>query len=225
MGFDLPGDLFPLLNVRDLDSFGYSTWYFLHKSPFVELTTIAQHHGVRTRFLDFTFDPYLAVYFAAEEVVRKLAGEIDKVHNSDENFSLWMIDRLYLFNPNCVLIHFVASTARNKYLSAQRGLFLSAPLPSLDSKQIQVTDLNLEEVAIKNCKHIAVDGPGAMNIWPVIWKLYFPFNLAPEILRKLDSRGINLTSIKPNLDHIVPYQRFRELVNQIWSDLKNNNTS
>jgi hypothetical protein len=28
MGFDLPGDLFPLLNSGNLDSFGYSKWYF-----------------------------------------------------------------------------------------------------------------------------------------------------------------------------------------------------
>lgn len=129
MGFDLPGDLMKLLNVKNIDKFGFKSWYITSRNKFVEVICVAQHHGIPTRFLDFTFDPYVALYFAAEGVIRKLLGEVNKAGNSNAQFSLWMIDRLYLYDEKCTVKHFEVPTARNKYLNAQRGLFLRPPLP------------------------------------------------------------------------------------------------
>lgn len=223
MGFDLPGELMKLLNVKNVDKFGFKSWYIISKNKYVEVICIAQHHGISTRFLDFTFDPYVALYFAAEGVIRKLLGEMEKADNSNDHFSLWMIDRMYLYNDeNCRVKHFEVPTARNKYLNAQRGLFLRPPLPKLGSDKILKSNFDIKEVAIKNCYEIAKQGEGFKNIWPVIYKFNFHFNLAPEILRELDDRkGINITKLKPNLDNIIPYKNFRDSINNLWASLRN----
>ena len=131
-----------------------------------------------------------------------------------------MIDRLYLYYKRCNLKHFQVPTARNTYLNAQKGLFLRPPFPPQEHDHIQKTDFDVKEVAISNCYIIAEEGEGFKNLWPVIYKFKIPYELAPEFIRELDNRkGINLTTLKPNLDNIIRYKKFREVVNNLWAEL------
>lgn len=233
LGFDLPGDLLELLNpiifnISKDESFYY--WYNTTKSGWKELITIAQHYGVKTRYLDFTFNSYTALFFAALEVTRMCLGEIDKNPDSNNHFSLWILDKDLLTYSGCTIDHFETPTARNKYLNAQKGLFLSPPLPRIYepefySRRIEIVNkksLDILEVIRENNYLLVNNGDIELQKrWPIIYKFNFPFQIAPKILQELDEKyDINLATQKPNLENIIPYRKFKEKVDVLVYKLK-----
>jgi hypothetical protein len=94
-------------------------------------TDIAQHHGIPTRYLDFTTDPILAVYHAASFSVSS--------SSSLKDIAVWAVNKnaqSYFKLPgasdNYQAIQFIHSAAhRNPYLQAQSGLFVKIPFGEL----------------------------------------------------------------------------------------------
>jgi FRG domain. len=93
----------------------------------LETAALAQHYGIPTRLLDWTYDIFVALYFA-------LTGAIE----SDGNLEIWALnkERLSFLKPtvNRVNIDFITPHyANNPNLNAQKGLFTHWPiqLPSM----------------------------------------------------------------------------------------------
>lgn len=226
LGFDLPGDLWDFLNRKKFDinkmkEFRY--WYFEIDNYWAEQTTIAQHYGIKTRYLDFTHNPYAAIYFAAEEATKKLLNEVNRIEGSNEHFSVWFIDELYLKDEGSTIKLHRAPTARNKYLNAQKGLFISYPLPSLRPtiETVPKKSLDIAEIAIEDCRKLGEKYPGFKRRLPAIYKFNFPFDVAPEILQKLNNNyDINLSTLKPNLENIISNNIFTQKVNNLAYHLR-----
>lgn len=92
----------------------------------LEVVALAQHYGIPTRLLDWTYDINVALYFAFK-------GAIDK----EGKLVIWAINKEYLSflkgTVNEVNIDFITPHyAGNPNLSAQKGLFTSWPVERLD---------------------------------------------------------------------------------------------
>ncbi|HHP7834903.1 TPA: FRG domain-containing protein [Serratia marcescens] len=59
--------------------YGYDTWL---DRDFVEIASLAQHYGLPTRLIDWSYNPYTAAFFASNNIKKKADGKI----------SLWMMD-------------------------------------------------------------------------------------------------------------------------------------
>lgn len=102
-----------------------------------ELAALAQHYGLPTRLLDWSYDIFISLYFATFPFLyesREKAREIlfDSYKNSDdvERIELWSLDYLYLSEfvtgnklEDCRLKVIRPSYSGNPNLAAQRGLF------------------------------------------------------------------------------------------------------
>lgn len=87
-----------------------------------ELIGLAQHYGYPTEFLDWSYNPLVACYFAASGVIKNI-----KKIKSKDLMSVWVFDvekihRLDSYDANVELINI--PRALNTNISAQEGCFI-----------------------------------------------------------------------------------------------------
>jgi hypothetical protein len=213
MGFNLPGDLFPLLNRNLCEDMLEAQWDSV-SNPWIETIALAQHHGVPSRLLDFTAVAEVALFFAARDTCNRLAQKSEST--SSEGFSsfvLWLVSDNYYPLSQCVR-RVNVSISSNPYLRAQHAAFLAYELPIVTGSGLLEPDaVNLLEIMKKDNIQLTKTMPGLRDMWPTVVKFKMPVSIAPELMRRLDASGYNSMSMMPNLDSVVRHrkERFEQL--------------
>lgn len=159
---------------------------------------LMQHHGAPTPFLDWSYSPYIAMYFAIEEEPRE-----DRRYSAVWALDLRWIDskRPYWIDSNRpeflppktfeeirtrrferpVIIRFDRQL-ENKRAEAQRGLFLSKLIHEASFGQHLMSMMMWPEIAQQ----------------PFIRKLEVPANLRESFLEKLEEMNITRAALFPD---------------------------
>lgn len=188
----------------------------LHKYPFLNVSSmmaLAQHHGIPTSLLDWTDNPLIAAYFAAEDL---------STTESDQRIAVWALNSsskdipIRLFRP-----------FRNQltYLQAQRGLFTSFQNPLVNL-------LYIHEMMPQSAEHVPLSWYFHNNEWPdlvsltkhnlsitspnlsldkLFRKITLPVSKCKELLLKLRRVFISKAHLKPTYDNV-----FEDLKTSIW---------
>ena len=188
----------------------YSSLEIRDSNNFLEIVSLAQHHGLPTRLLDWSFSPYVAAHFATEDFT---------LYNADG--AIWCIDfvkcREFLpGNLNRILKDNMANTFSidmlkdviNDFeiLEQLENKYESFPLffepPSLDSRIINQYALFS---VMSNSQQIISDWLENYN--ELGFKIIIPASTKLEIRDKLDQININERTIYPGIDGLCKWLR------------------
>ncbi|AWL29215.1 hypothetical protein A7P53_16650 [Acinetobacter defluvii] len=156
-------------------------------SEYYELLSFAQHYGISTQLLDWSYQPLVACYFAASNVVKN--------NNIEGDFSIWCMDieKINLLNDfekkNIEIIDVPKSLNQN--ISSQQGCFtLVRQDVTRDSKCTFCDEKKrIKEVTLVN------DLVAKKEQHTMLLKINLPNKFASDVLNFCDAYSINATTI------------------------------
>lgn len=164
-------------------------------SPLLEVAALAQHYGVPTRLLDWTYDPLVAAFFA-------LSG----VRDTDGNITIWCfnaerVSDTLAITSNSPLKIITPPYSDNANLSAQSGLFTSLS-SSLDFSSPQAGAIKVDRRSLD--KRLDEILPTQMQDRDkVLIKVTFPCSKAKEAYELLEKNGYGEARIYPGYSGIA----------------------
>ena len=143
-----------------------------------DLLVLIQHHWLKTRLLDWTTNPLVALWFACNNEKKRDQDSYVYIFLATEDYILddklkqdpWELSSTKILKPN----------QNNNRIIAQSGWFTAHPFSSTAKKFVNLTTHRL--------------------YWGNVFKLRIPANQKEDILKKLNIFGINFQSMFPDLE-------------------------
>ena len=186
-----------------------------------EIISLAQHYGLPTRDLDWSYDYKVSLYFAVKDVLSK---------KNTQDCVLWALNyklfenqlpnNKYIINLNLYRPEYNT----NPNLTAQKGLFTylkyyvgnyESPLDKIISDELKhdITDRSKGE---ENNQQIITVPPNLTSEDTVFYKFIIPKELKPEILKELYLDGYSEEYLFPGykgvVNHVINEVKLKNLL-------------
>ena len=189
----------------------------------MEALALAQHHGVPTRLLDFTEEPLVAAYFAADKAWNPAKRR--RITGRDRRYlAVWVIDLRFIRAIDRITRRLPerigevrVPRANNSFLNAQFGFFLIDR--GANDVMTKGDVLSLESVLAERARFWHNGNRLSGNRIAQTWFSQLPIrqvqlnaNLTGALLRELANRGVTRASVMPSLDQVVESLEFQRSI-------------
>lgn len=187
---------------------------------FEELAALAQHYGVPTRLLDWSFDYKVAMYFAASNACKKQLKP--DVFDTNDHMVIWAINKNEVDKINDIPLKFVVPNYyRNPNLNAQKGILshwesrtIYNKPKSTASNIIDMTKRDfssLPKLLIKYSQNSELD----VDVSKILYKFKIPISECAEMFDYIYNSGYNAANIFPGYDGVVKSLNEKAMINEL----------
>ena len=197
-GLEVPGDSPHLRSLDHRDERDEDD----HRFPEVKyqgIFALAQHFGLPTRLLDWTWSAEIATYFAAAEVARRI---VEERRESDGRLAVWALDTSFV-NFVCLywspygVVTVSAPESSNPNLRLQQGVFTlvraAPPYNPPTEEDVPYLDVLFREKSPQDM--------------PYLYKFTLPHSEARRLLYFLDRQGVSALTLYSGHGAVTQYMR------------------
>lgn len=190
----VPGFLWHITNRREHPDALRNVFHGEFDERDAAVFAIAQHHGVPTGFLDWTYNPLVAAFFAAEPMAEGDAAEGE--------IALWAIRTALFRQDRKELRRLTVQPKAVPFLDAQRGLFTWSPCAHelfLSSGTYQPFEQILQ----------GLDAAATQSLCPLLRKVTLPAKCAVDLLTLLSREEVTRAHLMPTFDNVAATLRLQ----------------
>ena len=160
---------------------------------YFELASLAQHYGLPTRLLDWSFNFFIALYFA-----------LCNTNNKDEYCSVWAfnylsLNRYFTSRPNKIKV-IVPEYSQNPNLKAQKGVFTHWQIARFD-KNLKVDPVNRS--SLDELFEDQIRSNEKTDFSTLFYKINIPIKFSKDLYFYLSTIGIDGSSLFPGYGGIT----------------------
>lgn len=217
LGLKIPTSSYVRRRIHNHLSYLPKEKYRWPEPDFYEIISLAQHYGIPTRALDWSYDFKVALYFAVEDVLQ----------NNTEDCVLWAFNyKLFEdnYNPHLKIINptheidelviYRPEYNNNSNLRSQKGLFTFLPVDINEANNVMSFDKIITDLLIERRYHYEYDKNiiyhiggfrefSIKNDEKIFHKFIISGDLKAKILKELYNDGYAPENIYPGFNGVV----------------------